>query len=172
MTRLLLLDYRNQLERQRGLAWVVLTRRWQGQIVGSQNAIPDLRESEFETHRKNWERKIAAVDTLLEDFPEQARQPVVKEVPAICGGLVGENGKVNMNKQAPTIVELVRKALRLVKRQFTANDLADLINSSLHPAETISANDLSNPLWSLTKSGKVVIVKRGRGRRPNIYVKR
>ncbi len=85
---------------------------------------------------------------------------------------MGENGKVNMNKQAPTIVELVRKALRLVKRQFTANDLADLINSSLHPAETISAHDLSNPLWSLTKSGKVVIVKRGRGRRPNIYVKR
>jgi len=156
------------LERYRDFALRSLRLGRSGEFVDAREAI--ALESEFEAERSRWHRKIAAVDTLLEDFPVGMIRTGEVELPPICTGMLGDVGKSLAEDVKYSVVDLVNEALRLVRRQFTAADLADLIGI-LHPNQKVTAHDLSNPLWYLANSGEIVIVKRGRGRRPNIYVK-
>jgi hypothetical protein len=64
----------------------------------------------------------------------------------------------------------VKQALTQIDGEFTVRDLVPKIKE-IYPSLEVATTDLSNPLWSLDKTGEIKRVKSGEGRNPHTYVK-
>ncbi len=67
------------------------------------------------------------------------------------------------------VMDVVRQTLENYSGTFTARTLVGIINKN--KPSFLTERDISNPLWRLRKLGIIKIIAKGKGRKPQEYLK-
>jgi len=121
-----------------------------------------LKRKEIQEQITSLKKQIEACDELLSALPNQ---PELLKMPMMNPT---SNGRVN-------IFQAVEKAIDVAPREFTVNDITQLVEQGLPQGQKPAQYTISSALWNIAKDrikkGSLGIVKKGSGRNPTIYAK-
>jgi hypothetical protein len=140
-------------------------------LIKRRTQLERRRDAELRACRAKWRSRINSVDLLLraaatadDNTPPTKRG---RASPAAVSAN-GREGKVKPNGKEGAL-KVVRRILQRNRGFFTARTLVEVINRT-RPI-SITAQGISQPLWSLRKLGEIRLVEKGNGRKPHMYLK-
>jgi hypothetical protein len=124
------------------------------------------RDAELKACRAKWRRMIDVIDQRLKATTASSCALGCDHGPARLPEVLDE---VIEEDRKRGVMDVVRQSLENYDGAFTARTLVGIINKN--KPSFLTERDVSNPLWRLRKLGIIKIIAKGKGRKPQEYLK-